>query len=118
MTTTKGSPRDDHDSAWKAALLHYLPRFSRFFFPELFLRIDWSKRPRFKDRELQSIAPKMRGRKSSGKRLVDLLVELRWKDGESFWVLVHIEVQAQKIEFLAKRLFFYHARIVELYDKP
>ena len=27
-------------------------------------------------------------------------------------------MQAQKIEFLAKRLFFYHARIVELYDKP
>ncbi len=118
MTQTKESPRDDHDSAWKAALLDYLPRFFEFFFPELFLKIDWSKRPRFRDRELQSIAPKMKRRKGGGKRLVDLLVELRWKDGEPFWVLVHIEVQAQKIEFLAKRLFFYHARIVELYDKP
>jgi len=114
----KTGPSDDHDAAWKVALLSYLPRFFEFFFPELSLKIDWRKKPKFKDRELQSLAPKMKGRKGGGKRLVDMLVELRWKGGDSFWVLVHIEVQAQKVDFLAKRLFFYHARIIELYEKP
>ena len=59
MSKAKTSPRDDHDSAWKAALLSYLPRFFEFFFPELFLKTDWSKRPKFKDRELQALAPKV-----------------------------------------------------------
>ncbi|MBX3169390.1 MAG: transposase [Candidatus Eremiobacteraeota bacterium] len=106
----------DHDSAWKAALLVYLPKFFEFFFPELHARIDWSKKARFLDRELQALAPKSRGR--TGKRLVDLLVELRWlADDSPLLVLVHIEVQAQKVSDLAERLFFYHVRITEVHRK-
>ncbi len=118
MTATKAPSGDEHDSAWKAALHSYLSSFFEFFFPEFYSQIDWSRRPRFHDRELAALAPKSRGRKGAGKRLVDLLAELRRVDSTPLLVLVHIEVQASRTEDFAKRLFFYHARILESYQKP
>lgn len=61
-----------------------------FFFAELCAQIDWSKRPRFRDKELASVgfgdAPNA--------MVADKLVEVYLRDGGARWVLAHIEVQA------------------------
>lgn len=116
MAKRPSTRRAEHDSAWKRALLKYLPDFFELFFPKLFQQVDWSRRPKFLDKELQAIAPS--AGKGGGRRTVDVLVELCWRDGGPMLVLVHIEVQAQKETEFPKRVFFYHARITEIYAKP
>ena len=116
MGKATGPPRGDHDSAWKRALLKYLPAFFELFFPQIGEQVDWSRRPKFLDKELQTIAPA--GGKGGGRRTVDVLVELHWRDSGPMLVLVHIEIQSQKESGFPKRVFFYHARITEIYDKP
>jgi hypothetical protein len=107
--------RDDYDSPWKEALVKYLPRFFEFFFHHIFDDVDWTQKTRFLDKELQAIAP--RRNKKAGPRVVDSLVELPRISAPPAWVLVHIEVQAQKVDQFEKRMFLYHARILERYDK-
>ncbi|MFA7482731.1 MAG: transposase [Vulcanimicrobiota bacterium] len=116
MAKKQKAPKAEYDSAWKRALLKYLPDFFELFFPEIGKHVDWSRKPKFLDRELQRIAPAMG--QGGGKRAVDLLVELQWLEGGPMLVLVHIEVQSQKEMGFPKRVFFYYARITETYDKP
>lgn len=84
------APSARYDLPWKAALTHALRDFVAFFFPELSPRIDWAKRPRFRDKELTGIsfnaAPDV--------MVADKLVEVCLRDGG--WILIHIEIQAQR----------------------
>jgi hypothetical protein len=107
--------RDDYDSPWKEALAKYLPRFFEFFFPEIFHDVDWKKNPRFLDKQLQAVAPREKGNENDGLRVVDTLVQLHRKSGQQAWVMVHIEVQSQRVKAFEERLFLYHARIFERY---
>lgn len=43
---------DDYDSAWKEAIARYLADFLLFFFPRIAEDIDWSRPPKFLDKEL------------------------------------------------------------------
>ena len=49
------APPARYDVPWKAALTHAFQAFMAFFFTDLGTRIDWSKRPRFRDKELAGI---------------------------------------------------------------
>jgi hypothetical protein len=49
-------PPARYDSPWKAALTHAFRDFVTFFFPELSAQIDWTKQPRFRDKELAGIS--------------------------------------------------------------
>jgi hypothetical protein len=51
----KLTPPARYDLPWKAALTHALQAFMAFFFEELSIQIDWSRRPRFRDKELATI---------------------------------------------------------------
>lgn len=110
--------RDSYDSPWKEALVRYLPRFFEFFFPWIFEEVDWSSGVRFADKELQALAPSRPANKRGGARVVDSLVELRRRSGEKALVLVHIEIQAQRVREFEKRMLLYHTRILERQDKP
>jgi len=35
--------RDDYDSPWKDILTDYFGQFTVFFFPDIALKIDWSR---------------------------------------------------------------------------
>jgi len=107
--------QDEYDSPWKEALVKNLPQFFEFFFRHIFDDVDWTREARFLDKELQAIAP--RRNKKAGPRVVDSLVELQRVSAPPAWVLAHIEVQAQKVAQFEKRMFLYHARILERYDK-
>ncbi len=44
----------DFDSPWKDILDSYFEDFISFFFPQLYIDIDWSKKHESLDKELQS----------------------------------------------------------------
>jgi hypothetical protein len=103
-----------YDLPWKAALTHALGDFMAFFFPDLSPEIDWKKRPRFRDKELAGIGFGA----ATNSMVADKLVEVCLLDGSVQWVLIHIEVQAQRDTFLARRMLDYNYRIFKQYEQP
>lgn len=81
-----------YDLPWKTALRHAFRDFVRFFFPELSPEIDWSKRVRFRDKELAGLSFAA----DTDSMVADKLVEVSLRDGRMQWVLIHVEVQAQR----------------------
>lgn len=112
MTAPK-SPRADFDSPWKEILELFFPQFMQFFFPEAYAQIDWSKGYKFLDQELQQVVHEA----EIGSKRVDKLVEVYLQDGQDAWVLTHIEIQGQKEEAFAKRLYVYNYRLFDRYDR-
>lgn len=108
------SPAAHYDSPWKEVLTHGFRAFMAFYFPELHAQIDWSRPPRFLDKEFAQVGF---GDRPEG-RLADKLVALTLRDGQEQWVLVHIEVQAQHDEALARRVLAYNYRIFEQFQRP
>ena len=106
-------PRLDLDSPWKEALLRYLPFFLRFFFPHIDEAIDWSRGYESLDKELRRIMPES----EISNRLADTLFKVWLKDGRESWLLIHVEIQAQPEEEFARRMFVYHYRIFDLYNR-
>jgi predicted transposase YdaD len=52
-----------------------------------------------------------------GKQRVDKLIQVRRRDGGSQWVLLHVEIQAQRDARVGERLFQYHYRILARFKK-
>ena len=106
--------RDDVDAAWKEAVVKYLPDFLDLLFPHIHADVDWSRLPRFLDKELLSIAPAREGR-GGKRRVVDALVELHRLAAPEIWVLVHVEIQAQKEAEFERRVYQCNARLCDHY---
>lgn len=85
-----------------------------FFFAERSARICWSKRPRFRDKELVGISLSDR----PDGLVADKLVEVYLRDGGIQWMLIHIEVQAQRDANFARRVYDYNYRINKEYAQP
>lgn len=107
-------PTARYDLPWKAALTHAFSDFMAFFFPALSPEIDWSQRPRFRDKELAGIGFGA----ATDTMLADKLVEVSLLDGSVHWVLIHVEVQAQADASLARRVLDYNYRIFKQYAQP
>jgi hypothetical protein len=105
--------RRKFDSPWKTILEALFPEFMQLFVPEAHADIDWTRQPKFLDKEL---AQTVRGA-PSGPQAVDRLVEVALLDGSPTWVLVHIEVQSQRDTAFASRMFQYHTRILERFHR-
>lgn len=105
--------RGDFDSPWKDILSSYFEEFIAFFFPQANSAIDWSKPYQFLDTELQQIVRDA----ELGKRIADKLAQVWLNNGESTWVLVHIEIQNQPKSDFAKRMYTYNHRIFDRYDR-
>ncbi len=114
MSDTQDAPRQDYDSPWKEILSEYFQEFMTFFFPEESQEIDWSRHYVLLDKELRQITRDA----EIGKRVADQLVKVWTKDGEETWVLVHVEVQAQRETEFPHRMYVYHYRIHDLYQRP
>jgi len=105
---------DNYDSPWKEAVEVMLPEFMAFYFPDAAAHIDWQQPHRFLDQELQQIMPDA----ESGKRVVDKLAEVMLLNGDSQWVYIHIEIQSQRDNAFAERMYCYHYRIFDRYQRP
>ncbi|MCI5180339.1 MAG: hypothetical protein D3911_13640 [Candidatus Electrothrix sp. AW3_4] len=105
--------RQDFDSPWKEALDAYFPEFMNFFFSDIHAAVDWSHGYTFLDKEFQKITRDA----ATGRRHVDKLVRVFLTDGGETWLLVHIEVQGQSDADFPERMFVYHYRILDRYNK-
>ncbi|MBW4512110.1 MAG: DUF4351 domain-containing protein [Scytonematopsis contorta HA4267-MV1] len=103
--------RADFDSPWKEVLEAYFPQAMEFFFPQTFALIDWKRPYVFLDKEFQQISRKSK----QGKRYADKLVKVYHIQGGEIWLLVHIEIQAQKEDEFPERMFTYNFRIFGQY---
>ena len=110
MPRTKPS-RDDYDSAWKEAIVYYLPQFLALLFPGAFAQIDWSRPPEHLDAELRKVVREA----ATGEQRADLLFKVYLRDGSERFILAHIEVQTTHDRELADRLFRYCYRIYDRY---
>lgn len=106
-------PTTDFDGAWKEALERYLEPFLALCFPQAHADIDWRTPPQFLDTELQRVAPD----EPQGRQHVDKLVRIFRRGGDDAWVLVHVEVQSQRDRDFAQRMFRYHARLYDRYQR-
>ncbi|MGB6976812.1 MAG: hypothetical protein WBE18_05090, partial [Gammaproteobacteria bacterium] len=107
-------PASQYDNGWKDILDAYFPEFIAFFYPKLFEAIDWSKGYENLDKELQAITTQA----MIGKRFVDKLMRVYLRQGGEQWLLIHIEIQAEREAAFPERLFIYYYRLFDRYKKP
>lgn len=105
--------RDDYDSPWKEAIETFLPECLTLFFPQAHQAIDWSRGYTFLDQELRQAQPEA----EIGRQIVDKLVQVYRKDGGDAWLLIHIEVQSQPDPNFERRMFTYHYRLFDRFDR-
>ncbi|MDJ0841545.1 MAG: hypothetical protein QNK37_33870 [Acidobacteriota bacterium] len=103
----------EYDSPWKTILDHLLYHCLQMINHDLFNDIDWTVDPIFLDKELNKIAPKHK----VGNRFVDKLFQIQMKNGETKWVLLHIEVQVSYDSGFPERMFIYNYRIYDKYQQ-
>jgi hypothetical protein len=109
-----GNPRTRFDGPWKAALERWLPEFLALFVLHVYRDIDWSLGFTFLDTELAQITPDA----ASGGGIVDKLARVTLVGGGEAYVLIHIEVQNQRDQGFERRMFRYHARLLDHVDVP
>jgi hypothetical protein len=102
------------DAPWKAGLQRFFRAFLAFCFPNVHAIIDWEVAPKFLDKELQPLAPTH----AQGQCVVDVLVEVKWLEGDAGWLMVHVELQAQPDRDFPLRMWVYHYRIWDRYQRP
>ena len=103
----------DWDSPWKEVLAAFLPDAIALFLPETHALIDWLRPYELLDKELQQIAPEGVG----GRRVVDLLARVTLLTGAEEWLLLHVEVQGQRDAAFAQRMFTYHVRLLDHFNR-
>lgn len=101
------------DSPWKEVIAALFKDFLKFFFPEIFKDIDFSKGYVFLDKELHQI---IKGSKT-GKRYSDKLVKVYLRDGSETWLLIHIEIQGYEEKEFPERMYIYNYRIFDKFRK-
>ncbi len=106
-------PTSDYDSPWKQILERYFPQFIEFFFPEIHAQIDWSRSWEFLEQELQQLTRES----ETGRRIVDKLIKVWRLDGEETWVLIHLELQGSYESGFPKRIYTYHHRIEDRFNR-
>src|SRR5579862_6837738 len=102
------------DTAWKIILDRHLKDFFDYCLPDLSAMICWERPPVPLDKELETIT---KGN-DTGKRLLDKLFKVYFKDGQEQLVLIHIEVQGKPDEHFPERMFTYAYRTYDKYRKP
>ena len=106
---TDVKPSDEHDSPWKEAIEGAFPEFMAFYFPAAHVAIDWARTHTFLNQELRKVVRDA----ASGKKFVDVLVRVTGLDEAERLLYVHVEVQTQRDEDFARRMFTYHHRLLD-----
>ena len=106
--------KSDFDSPWKDILETYFQPALELCFPRIARQINWSKGVQLLSKEFQKIVR----RSELGRRNVDVLVQVWSVAGPEQWVLLHVEVQAQRDPEFPRRMFDYYSRICQRYQRP
>ena len=107
-----------NDEIWKNAIHTLFRPMVAFHLPNLYEEVDWSKKHLFLEQELANLFTP----EKKNKRYVDILAQVRLRDGRDTYVLLHVEVQgygsgAEDIRDFEKRMFCYYYRITEKWEK-
>lgn len=111
MTITEA--HDDFDNPWKEMLEHAFPELMAFYFPAAHARIDWRREHTFLNTELRQVVRDA----ELGQRVADALVRVTLRDGTEQWVYIHIEIQGQRDQDFAQRMFVYNYRLYDRYAR-
>lgn len=106
--------RRKNDRLLKSALEEAFPDLLRFFFTQADTLFDINRGFEFMDKELGELFPELE--KQGGSRFVDMLVKTWLRDGTEEWVLVHLEIQADRTRGFSHRMFQYWYRIYDRYE--
>ena len=106
--------KTDYDSPWKDILETYFQSALELCFPQIARQINWGKGVQLLSKEFQKIVR----RSELGRRSVDVLVQVWSRQGREQWVLLHVEVQAQRDPEFPRRMFDYYSRICQRYNRP
>jgi hypothetical protein len=101
--------KTDYDSPWKDILESYFQSALELCFPQIARQINWSKGVQLLSKEFQKIVR----RSELGRRSVDVLLQVWSVAGREQWVLLHVEVQAQRDPEFPRRMFDYYSRICQ-----
>ena len=112
-TAAKPILKAEYDSPWKDILENYFQCALELCFPAIARQINWKKKPQLLSKEFQKITR----RSELGRKNVDTLVQVWTKAGQPRWVLVHVEVQAQRESLFPRRMFDYYSRIAQHYNR-
>ena len=107
-------PKAEFDTPWKKILDIYFEDFVSYCWPDRHAQINWEKGYKSLDKELSKIARDA----PITNRVVDKLMEVYLKNGESAYVLIHLEVQGQFDLHFEERMFIYYCRLNDLHKKP
>ncbi len=102
-----------YDETWKEAMNLWFESFIAFFFPHVHRDIDWNRGWESLDNELQQATRDA----ELGDKRVDKLVKVWLRDGAEAWLLIHIEIQSQRETDFERRMFVYHYRIFDRYNR-
>ncbi len=100
------------DHLWKAAFYLWMQDFVRFFYPNHYDEIDWTKRFIPLDKELNTIQINSRPKD----RVADMLVMLHTKSGKRLFILLHIEIQGYSEDEYAYRVHQMRYRIEDRFN--
>jgi hypothetical protein len=100
---------DEYDIPWKEAIEGAFPEFMAFYFRAAHDAIDWAKGHEFLDKELHQVVRHA----ASGSKFVDLLVRVTDRGDVERLLYIHVEVQTQRDEAFASRMFTYHHRLID-----
>ncbi|MBF0134847.1 MAG: DUF4351 domain-containing protein [Magnetococcus sp. DMHC-1] len=115
MPTSYDKPaRDSFDTPWKDILETYFKDFLAFFLPIAHDDIDWERGYEFLDTELASITREA----EIGDRRMDKLVKVWQRNGDEHWVLIHIEIQGDRVSKFENRMYTCQYRAYDLQQKP
>ena len=112
--TNDQSQRNEFDTPWKEILRTHFKDFLAFFLPEAHDSIDWERGHEFLDKELASIAREA----EIGDRRVDKLIKVYQKNGIEYWVLIHVEIQGDRVTEYPVRMFTYNYRTYDIKKRP
>ncbi|WP_028295792.1 hypothetical protein [Olivibacter sitiensis] len=101
------------DILWKGILEDLFIEFLRFMVPNADEIFDFERGLDFLDKEMEQLFPP-EGDEFSLK-VVDKLARVYRRTGEEEWVLIHVEVQHQYRNNLARRMLDYYVRIRDKY---
>ena len=85
-------------------MTRFFPLFMHLLFRKAYDQINWKRGFVALDKELEALFP----RGKSGRKHVDLLFKVWLNDGSEQWVLIHIEIQSQRVEDFELVMYEYH----------
>lgn len=104
-----------NDILWKGIIQDLFDDFIRFFYADAIETFDLSKECQFLDKEMEQICP---DGDIEAPKFIDKLAKIHTRPPLEKHLMIHVEVQDQKVPGFEKRMFTYYYRILDRHKHP